>query len=108
MNSQDEWRRYARCRDHDPDQLFVRGARQREARRICAGCPVRAQCLAEALDNRVEFGVWGGLTERERRALLRHRPDVLSWWSVLVERRDRGMEQSARPAFATAGDHRGA
>ena len=39
------------------------------------GCPVRTECLADALDNRVEFGVWGGMTERERRALLRRRPE---------------------------------
>jgi WhiB family redox-sensing transcriptional regulator len=44
---------------------------------------VRTECLADALDNRVEFGVWGGLTERERRALLRRRPNVTSWQSLL-------------------------
>ena len=43
------------------------------------GCPVRTECLADALDNRIEFGVWGGMTERERRALLRRRPNVSSW-----------------------------
>ncbi len=47
------------------------------------GCAVRTECLADALDHRVEFGVWGGMTERERRALLRRRPDVLSWWKLL-------------------------
>jgi WhiB family redox-sensing transcriptional regulator len=45
---------------------------------------VRTECLADALDNRVEFGVWGGLTERERRALLRRRPNVRSWRSLLA------------------------
>jgi WhiB family redox-sensing transcriptional regulator len=83
--AQDTWRESARCRDEDPDRLFVRGALQRKARAICGGCPVRPQCLAEALDNRIEFGVWGGLTERERRALLRRRPDVTSWFRLLVE-----------------------
>ena len=48
-----------------------------------SGCPVRTECLADALDNRVEFGVWGGMTERERRALLRRRPDVTSWRKLL-------------------------
>ena len=48
------------------------------------GCPVRFDCLAEALDNRIEWGVWGGMTERERRQLLRQRPDVRSWRSVLL------------------------
>ena len=42
------------------------------------------ECLAEALDNRIEWGVWGGMTERERRLLLRQRTDVRSWRSVLV------------------------
>ena len=46
---------------------------------MCAGCPVKTECLAEALDNEIEWGVWGGLTERERRALLRKRPNVTSW-----------------------------
>ena len=67
-----------------PDALFVEGAAQREARTVCTGCPVRLECLADALDNRMDFGVWGGMTERERRALLRRRPDVRSWWSELV------------------------
>jgi WhiB family redox-sensing transcriptional regulator len=44
---------------------------------------VRTECLADALDNRVEFGVWGGMTERERRALLRRRPTVTSWRALL-------------------------
>ncbi len=63
-------------------QLFVRGAEQNKAKQVCAGCPVRTECLAEALDNQIEWGVWGGMTERERRALLRRRP-AASWRSVL-------------------------
>lgn len=55
------------------------GAEQNVAKRICRGCPVRNECLADALDNRIEFGVWGGMTERERRALLRRHPHVASW-----------------------------
>jgi WhiB family redox-sensing transcriptional regulator len=43
---------------------------------------VRTECLAEALDNQIEWGVWGGMTERERRALLRRRPNA-SWRAVL-------------------------
>jgi WhiB family transcriptional regulator, redox-sensing transcriptional regulator len=66
----------------------VRGAAQREAKLVCFGCPVRTECLAEALDNRIEFGVWGGMTERERRALLRRRPDVRSWQGLLAAARD--------------------
>jgi WhiB family redox-sensing transcriptional regulator len=44
---------------------------------------VRTECLADALDNRTEFGIWGGMTERERRALLRRRPSVVSWRALL-------------------------
>jgi len=67
-----------------PDALFVEGPAQREARAVCLQCPVRLECLADALDNRMDFGVWGGMTERERRALRRRRPEVTSWWSELV------------------------
>ena len=81
--NQGDWRINASCRDEEPDQLFVRGAEQRKAKLVCLGCPVRMECLAEALDNKIEFGVWGGMTERERRALLRKRPDITSWKSAL-------------------------
>lgn len=67
------------CRDADPDELFVRGAAQRKAANICRTCPVKRECGADALDNKVEYGVWGGLTERRRRALLKEHPEVLSW-----------------------------
>ena len=77
------WRVAARCRTEDAEDLFVTGARQREAREFCFSCPVRTECLAHALDQEVEFGVWGGMTERERRALLRRRPDVRSWAALL-------------------------
>ncbi|MGH3629153.1 MAG: WhiB family transcriptional regulator [Sciscionella sp.] len=90
-----DWRVNAQCRDADPDELFVRGAEQRRAKIVCMGCPVRTECLAEALDNRISFGVWGGMTERERRALLRGRPGVRSWRDLLEAARDRacGVEQ---------------
>ncbi|MGI9063665.1 MAG: WhiB family transcriptional regulator [Pseudonocardiaceae bacterium] len=83
----ENWRVRSACRE-DPDRLFVPGAAQREAKRVCAPCPVRARCLAEALDRRIEFGVWGGMTERERRALLRRRPDVQNWHAVLARAAD--------------------
>jgi WhiB family redox-sensing transcriptional regulator len=82
---QTDWRVNATCRDEDPDGLFVRGKEQRKAKLVCIACPVRTECLAEALDGRIEFGVWGGMTERERRALLRRRPDVESWQEILTE-----------------------
>ncbi|MGY3056127.1 WhiB family redox-sensing transcriptional regulator [Streptomyces sp. TE3672] len=78
------WTEDAACRNSDPDELFSDSARQKKAKAVCTGCPVRTECLAEALDNHAEWGVWGGMTERERRALLRRKPDVVSWRSVLV------------------------
>ena len=76
------WPSQAACRSGNPDALFVQGAEQKVAKRICRNCPVRYECLADALDNRIEFGVWGGMTERERRALLRRHPLVSSWRKV--------------------------
>ncbi|MFD8421807.1 WhiB family transcriptional regulator [Streptomyces sp. NPDC059466] len=83
-----EWRERAACGSSDADGLFADSARQRQAKAVCAGCPVRVECLAEALDERIEFGVWGGMTERDRRALLRRRPNVASWLSVLEAARN--------------------
>lgn len=79
----EDWTSQAACRQVSPDALFVQGAAQNRAKTVCFGCPVRTECLADALDNRVEFGVWGGMTERERRALLRRRPEVTSWRRLL-------------------------
>jgi WhiB family redox-sensing transcriptional regulator len=78
-----DWATRGACRTSDPDALFVQGAAQNRAKAVCLGCPVRTECLADALDNRTEFGVWGGMTERERRALLRRRPNVRSWKGLL-------------------------
>ncbi|TWP34331.1 WhiB family transcriptional regulator [Leekyejoonella antrihumi] len=75
----DNWAARAVCRTGSPDELFAKGAAQQTAKVICQRCPVVAECLADALDNKTEYGVWGGMTERERRALLRRRPDVKSW-----------------------------
>jgi WhiB family redox-sensing transcriptional regulator len=84
MTWNEDWATKALCNQARPDELFVRGAAQNRAKQMCAGCPVRTECLAEALDNQIEWGVWGGMTERERRALLRKRPNVTSW-RVLLE-----------------------
>jgi len=81
------WVSQARCRQADPDELFVRGAAQRKAAVICRHCPVIAECGADALDNRVEFGVWGGMTERQRRALLKQHPEVVSWADFFAAQR---------------------
>ena len=86
----------------DPDSLFVQGAAQNRAKPICVGCPVRTECLADALDNRIEFGVWGGMTERERRALLRRRPNVTSWRRAARDRPRRARAQAVGDAVAAA------
>ena len=73
------WEKHGVCRKAEPDALFVGGAAQQIAKQLCMGCPVIAECLADSLDNHTEFGIWGGMTERERRALLKRRPKVRSW-----------------------------
>lgn len=78
-----DWTAYGLCGREQPEALFVSGAAQRQARLLCGRCPVRVECLVDALDHRVPFGVWGGMTERERRALLRARPEVVSWREVV-------------------------
>lgn len=88
MNWNQDWATVASCNETRPDELFVRGAAQNRAKQLCAGCPVRTECLAEALDNEIEWGVWGGMTERERRALLRKRPNVTSWKLLLEAARE--------------------
>lgn len=87
---ENDWTAAAVCATQPPDLLFVTGAAQRDAARMCDTCPVKLQCLSDALDNRVEFGVWGGLTERQRRAILRRNPEVTDWYEVLSTGRDTG------------------
>lgn len=73
------WHRLAACLSVDPELFFPNGqtgmhSRQaKQAKKVCAGCPVRDACLEFALDSRQDFGVWGGLTEEERRSLRRSR-----------------------------------
>jgi WhiB family redox-sensing transcriptional regulator len=78
-----QWVVNGACRSSDPDALFVPGKAQNRAKAVCLGCPVRTECLSDALDHKTQFGVWGGMTERERRALLRRRPNVRSWRRLL-------------------------
>lgn len=88
QNSND-WFARGLCRDIDPDEFFVETHNeQKQARTLCFECPVRVECLADALDNRIEFGVWGGMTERERRALLRRSPNVADWFPILRQIQD--------------------
>lgn len=66
------WTAQALCGQANPDAWFPeKGASPRDAKRICATCPVAADCLEYAMRNRERWGVWGGLTERERRQLER-------------------------------------
>lgn len=92
------WTALAACRSTGPDDLFVEGAAQRRAREVCTGCAVRLDCLVDALDSRVPYGVWGGMTERERRALLRSRPDVVSWREEIAAATDAEREAGSLEA----------
>ena len=68
------WQRQANCMGVDPDLFFPeRGASTREAKEVCRGCVVREDCLEYALANGEKFGIWGGLSERERRKIRRRR-----------------------------------
>jgi WhiB family redox-sensing transcriptional regulator len=68
------WQRQANCMGVDPDLFFPeRGASTREAKEVCRGCVVREDCLEYALTNSEKFGIWGGLSERERRRIRRRR-----------------------------------
>jgi WhiB family redox-sensing transcriptional regulator len=64
------WQADALCAQTDPEAFFPeKGGSTRDAKRICTGCEVKAQCLDYALENDERFGIWGGLSERERRKL---------------------------------------
>jgi hypothetical protein len=85
------WRELAACRGSDLEVFFPgRGESAGLARQVCAECPVRQPCLDYAITNRIVHGIWGGLTERERRALQ-------SRW-VRVSRRNRNGAISAAVA----------
>jgi WhiB family redox-sensing transcriptional regulator len=66
------WQERALCSQTDPEAFFPeKGGSTREAKRICTGCEVRSECLEYALEHDERFGIWGGLSERERRRLRR-------------------------------------
>jgi WhiB family transcriptional regulator, redox-sensing transcriptional regulator len=73
------WRERAACRSYDPEIFFPIGktgraiAEIQRAKTICANCPIRADCLAFALQTHQDYGIWGGCDEDERRALRRQR-----------------------------------
>jgi WhiB family redox-sensing transcriptional regulator len=71
----DHWTNYGACRSEDPEMFFPIGENASEqiekAKAVCRRCPVRDDCLQDALGDRIKFGVWGGLDEREREKLTR-------------------------------------
>jgi len=68
------WMLHARCRGVSPAEFFPSdGLGVEAAQRVCAGCSVSAECLEYALEHRIEHGVWGGISERGRRRMLRRR-----------------------------------
>ena len=72
QGDEDQWQERALCAQTDPEAFFPeKGGSTREAKRICLGCDVKDECLDYALANDERFGIWGGLSERERRRLKR-------------------------------------
>ena len=68
------WQSRANCMGVDPDLFFPeRGSSTREAKEVCRGCVVRDDCLEFAIANGEKFGIWGGMSERERRRVRRAR-----------------------------------
>ncbi len=71
-DDEEGWQERALCAQTDPEAFFPeKGGSTREAKRICSGCEVKAECLDYALGHDERFGIWGGLSERERRRLRR-------------------------------------
>lgn len=74
VEMEEGWQLFANCLGVDPDLFFPeRGASTKEAKGVCRACVVREDCLEYALENSEKFGIWGGLSERERRRLRRAR-----------------------------------
>ena len=64
------WQERSLCAQTDPEAFFPeKGGATREAKKVCVGCDVRSECLEYALAHDERFGIWGGLSERERRKL---------------------------------------
>lgn len=74
MTAEPTWRQRAACRGANTEMFFPgQGESTREAKAVCARCPVAAQCLEYAIDAREVHGIWGGRSEQERRAIRRKR-----------------------------------
>jgi WhiB family redox-sensing transcriptional regulator len=91
------WREQAVCRGTDLDVFYPeRGQTAGPARQVCAACPVRQPCLEYALSNRITSGIWGGLTERERRPL------QSAWVQEAQRDRDRAVLAAGAAGYTTA------
>ncbi len=91
------WRELAACRGAHLEVFFPeRGESAVPARQVCAACPVRQQCLDYAITNRIVHGIWGGLTERERRALRS------LWVRASRRERDRAILATEAAGYTTA------
>jgi WhiB family redox-sensing transcriptional regulator len=90
----ESWREAALCAQTDPEAFYPeKGGSTREAKRICQGCEVRVECLARALRDHERFGIWGGMSERERRKLGRViREDALDVAAEAVARDEADVE----------------
>ncbi|MFE9934376.1 WhiB family transcriptional regulator [Streptomyces sp. NPDC005533] len=92
------WRARAACCPAEAEEHFIVGPAQIGAKSVCTRCPVQTECLAYALDNRVEHGVWGAMTALERRALLLRRPHIASWRHLLESARSQHQQRKTLPA----------
>jgi WhiB family redox-sensing transcriptional regulator len=91
------WRLRAACHGTDLDLFYPeRGESAGPARQVCAQCPVRQPCLEYALSNRITYGIWGGLTERERRPL------QSEWVKAARRDRDRAVLAADAAGYTTA------
>jgi len=79
-----DWRAGALCSQSSPELWFAVGAiEHQQAKRICRQCPVRAECLEYAMDGPIDHGIWGGLTERERRRY-RRKAGSADWRALIA------------------------
>lgn len=82
------WADNANCGSCDAEALFSTSSAQREMKDICRNCSVRLMCLADALQSNMRYGLWGGMTERERRQLLRTVPEQADWYESITSSPD--------------------
>lgn len=79
LGGPEAWQERALCAQVDPEAFFPeKGGSTREAKRVCGRCPVRVDCLQHALEHHEAFGIWGGLSERDRRKLKKGDPGTVA------------------------------